>query len=150
MNGVDASGIVIAVPSGSPKQDRQPEVADTPVGARVREFGGTNRATAREAAAVASLRTINTAEVIYLPVSQGNFFTMSQMIDEGLLPSNFRGTVNGFNYGVVTVGSDFVVAGIPNDSESARYGFYVTPDGVVRYSTIDALAPAGRNGSPVQ
>lgn len=150
VNGVDASGIEIAIPGGNSVQNRQPDIADPSVGAHVSESGGTNRTTIREASAVATLRTINTAEVTYLSISQGNFGTMSQMIDAKLLPETFRGTVNGFNFGLINVGSDFVVAAIPNDSGSARYGFYVTPDGVVRYSTIDALAPTGRNGSPVQ
>jgi hypothetical protein len=149
VNGSDTSGVVLVAPGGSSRQDRQPEITDAPVGARVSEFGGTNLSDSREAAAVATLRTINTAEVTYLAVSRGNFGSMSQMIDEGLLPGNFRGIVNGFNYGVISVGSDFVVAAIPNDSGSARNGFYVTPDGVVRYSTIESLAPAGKNGAPV-
>jgi hypothetical protein len=102
-----------------------------------------------EAAAVATLRTINTAEVTFLAVNNGNFGTMSQMIEAQLLPENFRGTVSGFNYGVISVGSDYVVAAIPNDSGSIRYGFYTTPDGLVRYSTIESLAPAGQSGAPV-
>jgi hypothetical protein len=47
------------------------------------------------------------------------------------------------------VGSDYIGAAIPSDPGSAKYGFYVTPDGVIRYSTIDFLAPAGQSGAPV-
>jgi hypothetical protein len=149
VNGIDTSDVVIVAPGGGSTRDRLPEVTDAPVGARISEFGGTNRPESREAAAVAALRTITTAEVTFLSMNKGNFGTMSQMIDAQLLPETFRGTVNGFNYGVISVGSEFVVAAIPNDSGSAQYGFYVTPDGVVRYSTIDSLAPAGRNAEPV-
>ena len=149
VTGMDTSGIEIVVPKGNSEQDRPPAVTDAAVGARVSEFGGSSRSAAMEAAAVATLRTINTAEVTFLSVSKGNFGTISQMIDVGLLPENFRGAVNGFNYGVISSGSDFVGAAIPNASGSGRYGFYVTPDGTVRYSTIEQLAPAGQNGAPV-
>jgi len=149
VNGIDTSGVVIVASGGSSERDRQPEVTDVPVGARISEFGGMNRTDSREAAAIATLRTITTAEVAFLSMNKGNFGTMSQMIDAQLLPETFRGTVNGFNYGVISVGSEFVVAAIPNDPGSARYGFYVAPDGLVRYSTIESLAPAGRSGAPV-
>jgi hypothetical protein len=39
---------------------------------------------------------------------------------------------------------------VPTSPESGRYAFYSTPDGVVRYSTAEALAPPGEQGRPVQ
>jgi hypothetical protein len=56
------------------------------------------------------------------------------MIDGGLLPENFRGVVNGFNYGVINTGSDFVVAAIPNASGSGR--------------TVSTLRPTVSSGIP--
>jgi hypothetical protein len=149
VNGIDTSGIVIDVPEGSANRVDPPATAEAPTGARVSEIAGGSRGAANEAAAVATLRTINTAEVTYLSTSQGSFGTLQQMIDAGLLPENYRGTVNGFRFGINSVGSDYIGAAIPSDPGSAKYGFYVTPDGVIRYSTIDFLAPAGQSGAPV-
>src|SRR5262249_14412048 len=97
----------------------------------------------------ATLRTLNTAEVTLLVTNQGNYGTIQQMIDAGLLPKFFTGTVNGFNYGVVSVGSEFVSAAIPSSPEAGRYGFYIIPYGVVRYSSIESLSRAGQAGTPV-
>ena len=33
---------------------------------------------------------------------------------------------------------------------TARYGYYSLPDGVIRYSTLDMLAPSRQTGNPVQ
>jgi hypothetical protein len=115
-------------------------------------MGAANRVAGSEAAAVSTLRTINTAEVTFLASSRGKFGSLSQMIEAQLLPSNFTGVVTGYRFGVLRVsdGSDFVLAAIPDASGVARYAYYTTPDGVVRYSTIDALTPSGQNGLPVR
>ena len=56
-----------------------------------------SRQAAHEAAAVATLRTINTAEVTYLSTAAGKFGTMSDLINNALIPSNFvPGPVSGY------------------------------------------------------
>src|SRR5881392_1178099 len=60
-----------------------------------------SRKAAHEAAAVATLRTINTAEVTYLSTAQGKYGSLSSLIAAGLIPSNFvPGPVSGYNFGV--------------------------------------------------
>jgi hypothetical protein len=151
VEGADAADIEIAVPGGSTKRDVASS-AEVPTGARISEMGAANRVAGSEAAAVSTLRTINTAEVTFLASSRGKFGSLSQMIEAQLLPSNFTGVVTGYRFGVLRVsdGSDFVLAAIPDASGVARYAYYTTPDGVVRYSTIDALTPSGQNGLPVR
>jgi|GEM_PF-4891587 len=149
VEGIEISRIELAFSGASPKR-KTAQAAETPTGAQVSEFGPRSRTSAYEAAAVATLRTINTAEVTHLSISRGNYGSLTQLIEEAFLPSNFTGTVSGYRFGVVSVGSDFVTAAIPDSPDGARYAFYITPDGVVRYSTIESLAPVGMGGLPVQ
>ena len=108
-----------------------------------------SRQAAHEAAAVATLRTINTAEVTYLSSSNGNYGTIADLIGGALIPSNFGGTVSGYNFSIVAAGGDFTVTADPATANDGRYGYYITPDGVVRYSSATSLAPVGSAGSPV-
>src|SRR6478752_728337 len=60
-----------------------------------------SRQAAHEAAAVATLRTINTAQVTYLTTAQGKFGDMDSLIAAALLPSNFgTGPVSGYNFSI--------------------------------------------------
>ena len=109
-----------------------------------------SRQAAHEAAAVATLRTINTAEVTYLSSSNGNYGTIADLIAGAFIPSNFGGTVSGYNFSIVTAGGDFTVSAVPASSQDGRYGYYITPDGTVRYSTVATLAPTpAMAGAPV-
>jgi hypothetical protein len=72
------------------------------------------------------------------------------MIGAGLLDTRMNGPMSGYNLAVISTGSDYVAAAVPLSPAANRYGFYSTPDGVIRYSTADALTPAGKNGPPVQ
>jgi prepilin-type N-terminal cleavage/methylation domain-containing protein len=110
-----------------------------------------SRQAAHEAAAVATLRTINTAEVTYLSTAAGQFGQLTDLISNQLIPSNFvPGPVSGYNF-VIALDAvtfrDFTVTATPASSNDGRYAYYVTPDGTVRYST--AMAPTGQGGQPV-
>jgi prepilin-type N-terminal cleavage/methylation domain-containing protein len=109
-----------------------------------------SRQAANESAAVANLRTINTAQVTYLSSNGGNFGQISNLVSAGLLDSRFSGTVSGYNYAVTAAAGDYTATATPASSNTGRWGYYSVPDGVVRYSTVAALAPTGQNGSPVQ
>jgi prepilin-type N-terminal cleavage/methylation domain-containing protein len=109
-----------------------------------------SRQAANESAAVANLRTINTAQVTYLSSSGGNYGAITDLTTAGLLDSRFGGTVSGYNYTVAVSGADYTASANPASNNTGRYGYYSTPDGVVRYSTVAAYAPAGANGQPVQ
>ena len=112
-----------------------------------------SRQAAHEAAAVATLRTINTAEVTYLTTAQGKYGSMANLISNGLLPSNFTtGPVSGYNFTVTldaTTQTDFTVNADPASTNEGRYAYYLIPDGVVRYSTVSTMAPSGAAGTPV-
>jgi prepilin-type N-terminal cleavage/methylation domain-containing protein len=111
-----------------------------------------SRQAAHEAAAVATLRTINTAEVTYLSPAAGQFGTVANLISNALIPPNFiPGPVSGYNFTIVLDATlrDFTVTASPASPNDGRYGYYVTPDGTVRYSTVTTLAPVGAAGTPV-
>jgi type IV pilus assembly protein PilA len=110
-----------------------------------------SRQAANESAAVAQVRTITTAQVTYLSSSGGSYGTVSQLVSAGLLDSGFNATKGGYDYSVTTSGTDYTVFASPASSNNGRYGYYSTPDGVVRYSTVTSLAPsAAQVGAPVQ
>src|SRR5580698_4975425 len=68
-----------------------------------------SRQAANESAAVATVRTITTAQVTYLSSSGGNFGTVAQLVSAGLLDSGFNGTKGGYNYSVTTNGQDYTI-----------------------------------------
>ena len=109
-----------------------------------------SRQAANESSAVANLRTVNTAQVTYLSSSGGNYGAMTNLVSAGLLDSRFSGTVSGYNYAIENPGTDYTATATPASSNTGRYGYYSTPDGVVRYSTASTLAPTGQAGLPVQ
>ena len=149
VNGATTSGVVMEYSSEGTKKESA-SLEDDSTGARISEFGASNGGTAEEAAAVAILRTMNTAEVTYLSVSAGKWGSISELIEAELLPKNFEsGLVSGYQLGLVHNDGDFVLAAIPDVTGHGRFGFYVVPDGVVRYTTIDSLAPPSKGGLPV-
>jgi type IV pilus assembly protein PilA len=111
-----------------------------------------SRQAANESAAVANIRTINTAQVTYLSSNGGLYGNVTNLVSAGLVDSRFSGTVSGYNY-TVTLGAggqDYTADAVPASSNTGRYGYYSLPDAVVRYSTVSTLAPAGQAGNPVQ
>ena len=108
-----------------------------------------SRQAANESAAVAQVRTITTAEVTYLSSSGGNYGTITQLVSAGLLDSGFNSTKGGYNYSVTSSGTDYTISASPASTNNGRFGYYSTPDGVVRYSTTTTLAPASQAGNPV-
>lgn len=110
----------------------------------------TGRDISNESAAVANLRTINTAEVTYLSSSSGSYGTIADLIAAGLLDETFSGTKAGYAYTVATSGRDYTAEATPISGNTGRFGYYSFPDAVVRYSTNASLAPAGQSGRSVQ
>jgi prepilin-type N-terminal cleavage/methylation domain-containing protein len=112
-----------------------------------------SRQAANESAAVANLRTVNTAQVTYLSSSGGTYGLMADLITAKLLDDTFTATKAGYNYTMVldATFNDYTVQANPAASNSGRYGYYSTPDAVVRYSTTASLAPtAAQAGRSVQ
>jgi hypothetical protein len=99
---------------------------------------------------VASLRTINTALITYLSASGGVYGSLNDLIKVQLLDTSFQGVRAGFNYAVITNGADYAAAAIPANAATGRYGFFSVPDGVIRYSTFELLAPSQQTSRPVR
>ena len=111
-----------------------------------------SRQAANESAAVANVRTINTAQVTYLSSAAGSYGDMAGLIATKLVDDTFTGTKAGYVYSIVldTLKQDYTVTANPASSNTGRYGYYSTPDAVVRYSTTATLAPTGQAGGSVQ
>jgi hypothetical protein len=112
------------------------------------EFGRASTEGANFSAATANLRTINTAEVTYLSVSQGNYGTLKDLVDAGLLDASFLSPKAGYHFSIVARGADYVATGVP--AGGGRFGIYSDPDAVVRYSLAPILSPQGQGGRPVR
>lgn len=152
VSGTDITALDINLPKGSIKPNR-PEVEAAPTGATVSDLTGLNSSglkSANESAAVANLRTVNTAQVVYLSSSGGNYGSISDLISAGLLDSTFNGVKAGFTFSIIAVGPDYAAVAMPASADTGRYGFYSTPDAVIRHSPVGFLAPPRRGGNPVQ
>jgi type II secretory pathway pseudopilin PulG len=110
-----------------------------------------SRQAAHEAAAVSTLWKINTAEEAYRSTSKGRFGQMTDLVDKNLLDPDIRTAVSGYSYAVTVsaAGSEFTATAEPAATGQGRYGYFITTNGEVRYSTEPDLAPAGSAGKPV-
>ena len=116
-----------------------------------------SRQAAQESSAVAQIRTINTAEVTYLSSNQGSYGDVISLVSQGLLDNRFTGSVSGYNFSVNASGTDYTASALPTSANAGRYGYYSTPDAVIRYSTNGsgcggpggACYPTGQSGAPV-
>ena len=114
-----------------------------------------SRQSAQESSAVAQIRTVNTAEITYLSSNQGSYGDIPQLITQGLLDSRFAGSVSGYSYAVSVSGSDYTTSATPTSTNAGRFGYYSTPDAVIRYASVSSTTcspcfPTGLSGSPVQ
>jgi prepilin-type N-terminal cleavage/methylation domain-containing protein len=111
-----------------------------------------SRQAANESAAVANLRSINTAQVSYSSLI-GSYGTMPEMVSAGLLDSRF--TSSGASGYVLTVDLastrlNYTAYATATSNNGGRYDYYSVPDYVIRYSTASSRAPAGFAGTPVR
>jgi hypothetical protein len=147
VSGTELAGVELVTQATGTKAP----ITDSPAkGATLVDFGLSGRAAANESAAVANLRTINTALFTYLSVTGGRYGSLEDLIGAGILDTSFRGVKAGFNYSIVASGSEYAAAAIPANSASGRFGYYAAPDAVVRYSTFEQLAPPQQSSRPVQ
>jgi prepilin-type N-terminal cleavage/methylation domain-containing protein len=109
-----------------------------------------SRQTANETAAAANLRTLSNAQATYSISNSGRYGSLTGLVGAQLLDRRFEaGLLNGYTISVESAAYDYTAHAVPATPNSGRFGFYVVPDGVVRYSTAMSLAPSGRSGSPV-
>jgi prepilin-type N-terminal cleavage/methylation domain-containing protein len=107
-----------------------------------------SRQAANESAAVANLRTINTAEVTYLSSSGGSYGDLAGLVAAGLLDNTFvSGPKAGYNFSVTASGADYTANAWFASSNTGRNPYYSVPDAVVRYGTV---APGHVQGDAVQ
>ena len=114
-----------------------------------------SRQAAQESSAVAQLRTVNTAQVTYLSSKSGAYGSIPELITQGLLDARFSGSVSGYTFTVTATGSDYTASATPTSTNAGRFGYYATPDAVVRFQTATSATcnpcfPAGQSGNPVQ
>src|SRR5437763_598897 len=94
-----------------------------------------SRQSAQESSAVAQIRTINTAEITYLSSNQGSYGSVAQLITQGLLDSRFSGSVSGYSFTVTSSSSDYTASATPISTNAGRFGYWSTPDAVIRFAT---------------
>ena len=109
----------------------------------------------QESSAVANIRTINTAEVTYLSSNGGVYGSVPELITSGLLDSRYTGSVSGYTFAVTASGTEYTATATPTLTNAGRFGYYSTPDAVVRYATVVSAtckpcSPPGQSGAPVQ
>src|SRR5215475_4806553 len=80
-----------------------------------------SRQAANESAAVAELRTINTAQITYLSGAQGNYGSVANLVSAGLLDSRFNGVMSGYNFTITTSGADYTATATPASASNGRY-----------------------------
>jgi len=116
-----------------------------------------SRQAANESAAVSNLRTINTAEVTYLSSSGGAYGALTDLTGVQLLDTSFLTVAgkSGYLYTVTVTTGNYTATATPTATNSGRYGYYSTPDGVVRWQSTATTNcapcfPVGQGGNPVQ
>jgi type IV pilus assembly protein PilA len=111
-----------------------------------------SRQAANESAAVATLRTLNTAEVTYSSAGGGGYGTMAQLVGAGLVDSSLQATKSGYFFTVQLSTNllDYTVFASAASTNGGRFDYYTTPDYLIRYSTLTSRAPAGLAGEPVR
>jgi type IV pilus assembly protein PilA len=114
-----------------------------------------SRQAAQESSAVAQIRTINTAEVTYLSANAGSYGSIEMLITQGLIDGRFAGSVSGYNFVVSATGTDYTASATPTSINAGRFGYYSTPDAVIRYQTSTTATctpcyPGSMSGNAVQ
>src|SRR2546428_7251491 len=72
-----------------------------------------SRQAANESAAIANLRTIATAEVVYASSSRGNYAGIPALMSAGLLDARFNSAVNGYVFAITVSGRNFSATATP-------------------------------------
>ena len=114
-----------------------------------------SKQSADESAAVANLRNVGTAEATYILSSGGNYGTLAELITAGLMDARFTSSVSGYGYNVIAFTGGFTGEALPTGLNAGRYGYFVSPDSVIRYassttSTCNPCYPIGLSGEPVR
>ena len=101
-----------------------------------------------EAAAVAFLRKVNTAEATFV-ASMGRYGTIMQLVESGLLDSSLLRANSGYVFSVTVESNDYWATATPESDNTGRYEYFSLQDGVVHFSVNTGKAPPGQAGNPV-
>ena len=107
-----------------------------------------SRQAANEASAIANLRTIGSAEVSLHAGPTGKYADLEGLIDAKLIDESFRETMSGYNFSVAAGDTGYTATATPATPNTGRWGYFVTSEGVIRYSSEGFLAPPGQAGLP--
>src|SRR5688572_3058889 len=108
-----------------------------------------SRQGANEAAAVSHLRAITTAEREHF-LSTGKYGTLEELVDSRSLDESFLQTKAGYQFVIEAESDNYTAVATPATTNTGRYLYYITPEGVVRYSHEKNGAPPGKAGQPVR
>jgi type II secretory pathway pseudopilin PulG len=106
------------------------------------------RQATNESAAIANLRTIVLAEEKFKSTGE-RYAELRELVSAGLLDEDFLGAKAGYAFSVTAFASEFTATANPTTRNTGRYGYFAGPDGMVRYSENQSLAPRGMAGLPV-
>jgi hypothetical protein len=100
--------------------------------------------------AIATLRTINTAEVTLLAsLPPHRYGTISDLVKATLLDRSFEAPpVGAYTYDVVVSDDSYVATATPSSESAACWEYYSTQDAKIFYSDDPRKAPNGRAGTP--
>ena len=151
VTGKELIGIQIAAPRRNARSARpdRPVVEPASMGTEISELGRASNDGDNYSAAVANVRTINTAQVTYLASSGGNYGTLKDLVDAGLLDESFLSIKAGYHFSTVATGFEYIATAVPA-AGGGRFGVYSTPDAVVRHSLAPILSPKGQEGQPLR
>jgi len=108
-----------------------------------------SRQSANEAAAVGNLKTLAKAEFVLLN-EDGFYGTIDDLVHSRFLDAQFKSPISGYNFAVIPSQFNFLATASRTSAFIGRYEYFITGDGVVRYSKNSELAPPGRAGLPVE
>jgi prepilin-type N-terminal cleavage/methylation domain-containing protein len=110
-----------------------------------------SRQQANEAAAVANLRNLNSAELQYSAANRNAFATVDELIASDLVPATYDDSVSGYVFAVDLAGdrSSYTATATAVGALGGRYDYYTSPDFIIRFTTTAGRAPVGKAGEPV-
>ena len=92
------------------------------------------RMVANEAGAIAGLRAISSAQVVYLTVNYGNLGTLAQLINDNYLDSRYSAAFNGYQYS-----EGAIIGRVPGPPALKSSAFDVEPGGANGFIAIPVV-----------
>ena len=113
------------------------------------------RVVSNDSAAVANLRTINTAEYTYRDSHSGSFGTLTDLVEMKLIDDTFLGRKTGYRYSITVDATGYTASAMPASKEMGEYGYVSRSDAAVRYADrasqeCTPCFPKGKAGEIVQ